>query len=550
MERKTIYTERKAVYITEENKNIDYLFSLGLTSVAINDSSWLTDDLNKLEYTQVSAPIKPTIKIKDELAFSYYVWGSPKTILYRIKNDYWKTEIVVFCIDNWNNAQWESMIHNMSEEEFKEVVDIFNRDNIKVSIPMSTYRTLEECSPHIKFPRTPSVSDLKDYENGLQNSLKYGQLWNKERYYSDKPVYKYDLNAAYPTVLAHFGLATGINDNIGNYDYDDECYYKVSITNGTLKDNYIPFEQNNIADGFKIVGKPFDYADFNADNYIGIISYEEYLQLQESYDNIDIEILDTYYYRYYYSQKLFDAINDIYKKSKEGTGFEKVYNKLKRNSFTGVLGMLKQNPTTKTTHFLLLAHVRYFIREVAHRIMSMGYEFIACDTDSITTTMPPEVFDTIAYLDDKKMGTFKVECEYSEFYQHGKKQYCGVTSDGEFKATCAGYSTEDISNSEMYKEFVKLSKKIENNSQILETDPYNINVKNNEKSKQEVLNMTNLDLNNLLNNLNEQAEQIKREKELRKTANDPPPNTPTNNQGTNGGLSGTPVDYNGKRFYF
>lgn len=458
MERNNIYNQRKAVYISKENQNIDYLFSLGLISLGINDSSWLADELNRLDYTKVTTPLRPDIKIKDDLAFCYYVWGNPKPTIYRIKNGYWKQEIVVFCIDNWNNNQWEEMIHNMSEEEFNEVINIFNKDNIRSSIPMSTFRTLEECSPHIKFPRTPNVRDLQDYENSLSNSLKYGQLWNQEGYYSDKPVYKYDLNAAYPTVLAYFGLATAISEQ-NDANWDDEAYYKVSITNGTLKDNYLPFEQNNVAEDFKVVGRPFDYIDFSIDNYVGIISYEEYLQLQESYDNINIEILDTYYYRYYFSQKLFDAISEIYKKSKEGSGFEKTYYKLKRNSFTGVLGMLKQNPTTRTTHFLLLAHVRYFIREVAHRIMSMGYDFIACDTDCVVTTMPPEVFDTIAYLDDKKMGSFKIECEYSEFYQHGKKQYCGFDKDGEFKATCAGYSKEDLPNSEMCKEFEKKIKK-------------------------------------------------------------------------------------------
>jgi hypothetical protein len=453
-ERNRVYNKRTALLINKDNSVLEQILSQNNNNIAINYSEKLIEELrtfNRIEYATLSKGYLSAVKENNTyFSISLDLADDSKTTFIKLKKN--NRQISILCVDNLiDKDTYREQIRNSNSYDFSDFVDFLNEQQITTTIARSYYKRLKDSS------KEQTVYRLQHRERNISeetkrllvySNYKYGYLLTKEKYYTDNTVYSYDINSAYPYALKTLGLVTfaiPITESILNTDkkYSKNMYHyfgTINITNGKLKENKLPFQ---FMSNTKVFNRLFRdkveiFTDFNKSNYIGLITDIELNELEESYDNLEYTLSDIYRVYIDTPKELVTFIDDLYKQKSELSGLKKQVIKSGVNSMIGKLSPddNKENYILKVSHLFLLSYIRNYLRTVGNEILSKGYKFIGCDTDSIKTNMPIDEFNKIARYGNK-LGQFKVEHTFTNFYQSKTKQYCGIENN-ELVIVCAG----------------------------------------------------------------------------------------------------------------
>lgn len=453
-EKTQVYKKRTALLINKDNNTLEQILNQSNNNVAINYSEKLIEELrtfNRIEYATLTKGYLSAVKENNTyFNMSLDIDDNSKTTFIKLKKN--NRQISILCVDNLiDRDEYREQIRNCNSYDFTDFVEFLNEQGITTTIARSYYKRLKDSS------KVQTAYRLQHRERNISDSTKrllvysnykYGYLLTKEKYYTDNTVYSYDINSAYPYALKTLGLVTfaiPVTESILKTDkkYSKNMYHyfgTINITNGKLKENKLPFQfMNNTKVFNKLFRDKVDtFTDFNKSNYIGLITDIELNELEDSYDNLEYTLSDIYRVYIDTPKELVTFIDDLYEQKSKSVGLKKQVIKSGINSMIGKLSPddNKENYILKISHLFLLAYIRNYLRTIGNEILSKGYEFIGCDTDSIKTNMPINEFSKIAMYGNE-LGQFKVEHTFTNFYQSKTKQYCGIENN-ELVIVCAG----------------------------------------------------------------------------------------------------------------
>lgn len=444
---KKLWELRKAI---KEN-SLKEIFKYKYKIVAIRDSRGLYKELEGFTQYFINEDNR---KITHNLPEnnSFIVFGEEKLeqrqvtfLKVRVNNK----NIGICCVDNLIDKQnYKDQVRAMSFDEFNDFVEFLNANKIKYTIASSYFNRFLEYAPKpIIFNREQDGYFSDSIKSILDRGVyKYGLLLTKDNYKYPK-VYSYDINSAYPAALKKFGVVKSVK-KITNIKYCDvlkQIYFGVfKITDGQLKDGKVPFQamsnERRISTGMyypKYKDKK-EFNDFKVINYLGVVTSIDINYLKESYDNLKYEFIEGYAVDFYTSSDIATFIDGLYAQKQLLSGLKKMVVKTGYNALIGCFApnWKTDNYLLKISHLFILIYVKDYMRNTINKITEMGYQFIGCDTDSIKTDMPVEVFKLIAPY-GSELGQFKLEHEFTDFYQYQTKQYCGF-ENGELVTVCAG----------------------------------------------------------------------------------------------------------------
>lgn len=448
---KQVYELRKAI----EANSLQEIFKCKYKVVAIRDSSNIYKELEGFKQYFINEDNrKITHNLSEDNSFVSYgteFYEQHKAVYIKVRMN--GKNIGICCADNLVDKQsYKDKVRALSFEEFNDFVEFLNENKIRYTVAGSYFKRFLKYAPQpIIWNKKQDTYFSDSIKSILDNGIyKYGLLLTKDNYKYPK-VYSYDINSAYPAGLRKYGVVKGAY-TIRKFQYTEilhesygNIYFGVfKITDGQVKPNKTPFQgmpnERRISTGIYYSNykgcKTFE--DFKKDNYLGVVTSIDIDYLKENYDNLKYEFIEGYVVDFYTSPEIENFINELYAQKQSSTGLKGKVVKLGCNGLIGCFSYddKKDNYLLKISHLFILTYVRDYMRKTINKITEMGYQFIGCDTDSIKTDMPVEVFKLIAPY-GSELGQFKLEHEFTNFYQYQTKQYCGF-ENGELVTVCAG----------------------------------------------------------------------------------------------------------------
>ena len=431
--------------------SLEEIFNQQETVVAVRDSRKIYKELK--EFTRYNVSDGLHINYNPPINNSFIVYASEyfeceKPIFVKVKKN--NKIINIHCVDNLIDKQtYKDTIRGLNDKEFIDFVEFLNVNKIKYTIASSYFKRFEEYIPKaLKYNKKQDSLFSESIKSILDRGMyKYGLLLTRENYCAPI-VNSYDINSAYPDALEKYGVIKTVK-KIYNFKLTvqlKQTYFGVfKITDGQLKSNKVPLQamsnDRRTSTGTYIPkwkNKNLIFTDFKENNYLGLLTSIDIDYLKESYDNLKYEFIEGYEVEFYTSNEISTFIDSIYAQKQLLSGIKKMIVKTGYNALIGCFAMdvKKENYLLKISHLFILTYVREKMRRVINKIKELGYEFIGCDTDSIKTNMSIEVFSKITEIGNK-LGQFKLEHCFTDFYQYQTKQYCGY-ENGELVIVCAG----------------------------------------------------------------------------------------------------------------
>lgn len=263
-------------------------------------------------------------------------------------------------------------------------------------------------------------------------------------------VYRYDINSMYPWVMytqpMPYGKPIPIT-TMGKYKFE-VYHFKMAFT---LKDGHLP----TLLKKSTVFGTDSYYIDTEGIEDIYITS-PDYLILKRHYDIQFEDLVEGF--GFYCSTNIFKKyIDKWYKRKQVDEGAKRVIDKLMLNSLYGKFGSncegkhkipslvdgevkLTDSPLQDMRRYYLpraLAIVSWAHLRIDDGILDAGIEnFVYCDTDSIHTLAPMSK----KYVDDKKLGYYKLEAVEDRSKYIRQKTYIYHSKKEGYVITCAGMS--------------------------------------------------------------------------------------------------------------
>lgn len=361
-----------------------------------------------------------------------------------------------------------NMSEEMEEETFsgplkqqqltlQEITNYLNRNEITSSIGGAVMKAFLQETDRWLAPRQDDyVSQELIYE--LRNYTgSPGYIYNSDPGQVHINVRAYDVNSLYPFYASRLMVPMGKgtiefdNEDEPIYEFDFNpylCYYITVKIEGITEWRGAPLL--NPLRG--LMGKKQRY--FSEGTSIVTNLNDKELEYVREYSDAKITIYKVVSYRAC-NWWCRDFIDHLYETKKNASSkLERSIAKQWLNYFVGKIGSKhgKGPGINPIIQRYLVASCRVLMCRVINVVQEHGYKVYYCDTDSIHTNCPPEVFDDMFGTLGDEMGQFKIEHSFKRVIYKATKTYIGI--DGS-DIVCKLAGVREIDRSPHIEEFIK-----------------------------------------------------------------------------------------------
>lgn len=320
------------------------------------------------------------------------------------------------------------------QEKLKEIVDYLNRKQVTSSIGGAVIKSYLEKTDRWLAPRQDDyasqelIQELRDYTGSP------GYIYNSDPGQVHANVYAYDVNSLYPFYASRLMVPMGK----GTVEFDDEdnpihefdfnpylCYYITVKIEGITE--WRGAKLLNPLRG--IMGKKQRYFTEGTSIVVKLNDREVQYLLEFSDAKITYYKIVSYRACNWWCRDFIDELYETKKYAK--SKLERSIAKQWLNYFVGKIGSKhgKGPAINPIIQRYLVAACRVLLCRVINVVQEYGYKVYYCDTDSIHTNCPPEIFNEMFGTLGDEIGQFKIEHTFKRVIYKATKTYIGIDNE-------------------------------------------------------------------------------------------------------------------------